>query len=124
MVELRTPYLAGSVAAYRGGYLPEERRELEEQLREGDMRALATTSALELGIDISGLDAVVVTDGLNPRVVRAADRAHRTCGGRVWRYSWARQSARPMLDPEVIAQTPSEANVFDPMNPNALIPEL
>ncbi len=56
------PELADLVAPYRAGYTPQQRRELEQRLMRGELRAIVTTDALELGIDIGELDgALVVT---------------------------------------------------------------
>jgi DEAD/DEAH box helicase domain-containing protein len=59
-LERTDPELAERVAPYRAGYTPQQRRELEARLMNGELRAVITTDALELGIDIGELDAAVV----------------------------------------------------------------
>ncbi len=53
------PHLQERISPYRGGYLPQERRLIERRLFSGELLAVVATSALELGVDIGGLDAVV-----------------------------------------------------------------
>ncbi len=54
------PFSNEAVRGYRGGYLPKERRHIEQGLRAGDIRTVIATNALELGVDIGSLDAVVL----------------------------------------------------------------
>jgi len=57
----KSALLADAVAAYRAGYLPEERRSIERRLKEGSMKGVVSTNALELGIDVGSLDAVLIS---------------------------------------------------------------
>jgi DEAD/DEAH box helicase domain-containing protein len=58
--ELGRPDLTDRIAAYRAGYTPQQRRELERRLVEGELLGVVATDALELGIDIGALDAAIV----------------------------------------------------------------
>lgn len=56
----RSPFPRETIRGYRGGYLPKERRQIERELRDGTIRGVVATNALELGIDIGSLDSVVL----------------------------------------------------------------
>jgi DEAD/DEAH box helicase domain-containing protein len=79
------PHLPGkpqTIRGYRGGYLPNERREIERGLRAGKIRGVVSTSALELGIDVGSLDTVVMAGypGTIAATWQRAGRAGRRSG--------------------------------------------
>ncbi|OBF86762.1 DEAD/DEAH box helicase [Mycobacterium sp. 852002-51163_SCH5372311] len=122
------PELSKTVASYRAGYLAEDRTALEHALAEGRLRGLATTNALELGVDIAGLDAVVLA-GFPGTVASFWQQAGRS--GRRGQGALVMLIARDdPLDtflvhhPAALLDKPVERSVIDPANPYLLGPQL
>ncbi len=112
---------ASRISAYRAGFLPEERREIEARMSSGELLAVISTSALELGIDIGGLDVCILV-GYPGSVMATLQR-----GGRVGR---AQQESAVVLvaqedaldqffmrHPEDFFARPPENAVLNPANP-------
>ncbi len=122
------PQLTETVASYRAGYLPEDRNALEQALLDGHLRGLATTNALELGIDIAGLDAVVLA-GFPGTVTSFWQQAGRS--GRRGQGALVVLVARDdpldtylVHNPAALLDKPIERVVIDPANPYILGPQL
>ena len=128
LVAEKEPVLAGRLAPYRGHYLAEDRRRIEEGLRDGRLLGVAATNALELGMDIGGLDATVLT-GYPGSIAGAWQQAGR--GGRRGEASLAVLVARDdpldqylMRHPEFFYGRPMEHALVAPENPYVLGPHL
>ncbi|MBC7793496.1 MAG: DEAD/DEAH box helicase, partial [Clostridia bacterium] len=117
-----------TIHAYRGGYLPETRRAIEQGLREGEVRCVVATNALELGIDIGALDAVVCAGypgsvaGLWQRFGRAGRRNGSSLALLV-------TSSAPLdqffaADPQALIGAPIEHARIDPDNIEILVAHL
>jgi DEAD/DEAH box helicase domain-containing protein len=109
------------ISAYRAGFLPEERREIESRMADGDLLAVISTSALELGIDIGGLDVCIMV-GYPGSIMATLQR-----GGRVGRSQQdsavaliAQEDALDqyfMRNPEDFFARPPESAMLNPFNP-------
>jgi DEAD/DEAH box helicase domain-containing protein len=125
-VEILTTYLkdafhgppgaADHVRGYRGGYLPNRRRDIERGLREGNVRAVVSTNALELGIDIGALDVSVMA-GYPGTIAATWQRAGRA-GRRTTRSAAVMVASSAPID-QFIVRNP--AYFFDASPEHALI---
>lgn len=116
------------IESYRAGYLPQDRRAIEDGLRSGDIRGVASTNALELGVDIVGLDAIVIDGfpGTRSSFWQQAGRAGRRDTDALVVLVPGRHPLDRLLfeHPEALVDRPVEATVLHPANPYVLGPQL
>ena len=120
--------LADKVRAYRGGYLPEERRAIEQALFTGKLLGIASTNALELGIDVGTLDASILV-GFPGTIASTWQQAGRAGRGREQALTVLVAYNDPidqylMHHPEYFFGRPVEQGVVDPQNPYILASHL
>ncbi len=120
----RAPLMAHKISPYRAGFLPSERREIEQKLFSGELMGVISTSALELGVDIGGLDVCILC-GYPGSISSTWQRA-----GRVGRHGQesliVMVAIKDALDryftahPEAFFEKPHETSTCDPNNRNLL----
>jgi DEAD/DEAH box helicase domain-containing protein len=119
---------ADAIMAYRGGYLPETRRRVERGLRDGEILCVVATNALELGIDIGDLDAVVCVGypGSVAATWQRFGRAGRRGTTSIALLVCSSDAIDQYLarDPEYLLAAPSEEARIDPANTEILIQHL
>ncbi len=119
---------ADAIMAYRGGYLPETRRAIERGLRQGEILCVVATNALELGIDIGDLDAVVCVGypGSVAATWQRFGRAGRRGSTSIALLVCSSDALDQYLarDPEYLLGAPAEEARIDPSNTEILIQHL
>jgi len=118
------PELAKRVKPYRGGYLPQERREIEKALFSGELLGVSSTNALELGIDVGSLDASILV-GFPSTIASLWQQAGRAGRGRDEAITFFVAYNDPIdqylvRHPEYLFSRSPESAVIDPENPYIL----
>jgi DEAD/DEAH box helicase domain-containing protein len=118
------PEAASRISPYRAGYLPEDRRRIERRLFDGDLLGVVSTSALELGIDVGGLDAALLV-GFPGTIASTWQRAGRAGRGAETALAVLiggddALDQYLMRHPDYLFERPCEHAVIDPENPYIL----
>ncbi|MHC4983098.1 MAG: DEAD/DEAH box helicase [Planctomycetota bacterium] len=120
--------LAERISPYRGGYLPQERRQIEKKLFSGELLAVTATNALELGIDVGALDAAVLVGfpGTICSTWQQAGRAGRTASESLVILVAYNEPVDQYIcrHPQFLFGAPHEHGVIDPANPHILARQL